>query len=248
MGKIIELKKLSFGYKENVFEDLSLSIDEGSFYIVLGKSKSTLAKILGGLLIDGIGIEKAIILFENPNNQLYTDTVKEEILFSASSGGLSVSEFEKKVVKLNKLIPIFSLLDRSISSLSASEKQFVVLISALFQFPSCLILDESLSMMDSIMKENVYKLLSMYNKKGMTIIHMTNNVEECIYGDSVILLNNKNVVYRGSLKKAMETEKIFTDNGIRPLFITELTSKLKYYNVVKKKHYNIESLAGELWG
>jgi len=248
MNKMIEIN--------NVLNGLSLSVDEGSFCTVLGSGgsgKTTLARVLIGLeetkgtIKISASIDEMVCLFENPNNQLYTDTVREEILYAANAAGLSIDKFEKKIVKLNELIPISKLLDKEINSLSSSEKQLIVLISALFQFPNVLILDESISMMDSKLKEKVYKLLSMYNKNGMTIVNMTSNVEDCMHGDTVIILNNKTVVYQGKLNEALKKD-FFTDNGIKAPFITELTSKLKYYKVVKKVHYNIHSLAGELWG
>ena len=248
MGKIIKIN--------NALNDLSLSIDEWSFCAVLGPSgsgKTTLARILIGLEdangnVKIEGTEKDIVcLFENPNNQLYTDTVKEEILYAANSAGLSIDKFEKKIVKLNELIPISKLLDKDINSLSSGEKQLIVLISGLFQFPKILIMDEALSMIDSKLKEKVYKLLSMYNKNGMTIINITSNVEDCMNGDSVIVLNNKTVAFQGKLKEALKSDRIFVDNGIKAPFVTELTSKLKYYKVVKRVHYNVHSLAGELW-
>jgi len=267
MRKIIEIKDLTFSYGEyGVFENFSLEINEGSFYTVLGPNgsgKSTLARILVGLepvqgeiIIDDLmlnlknieEIRRRIgIVFENPNSQFITETVSEELAFPLENLNYNPEEIIDRVANISLKFGITELLESNPQELSGGEKQLVALASALIYEPKILILDEALGMIDSMYRSKVFDILSTYHKKGLTILNITHDSEECLYGTDILILNSGKNVLQQPLKKALGNEKIFTSSLMELPFIVDLSTKLNYYKVVNKLAFDKKKLVNDLW-
>jgi len=267
MGKIIEIKDLTFSYgNHNLYENFSLEITEGSFYTVLGPNgsgKSTLARILVGLepvdteiIIDGLILNlknmeeirrKIGIVFENPNSQFITESVSEELAFPLENLNYHPEDIINRVANISLEFGITELLDRNPSELSGGEKQLVALASALIYEPKILILDEALVMIDGVYRNRVFDILSSYHKNGLTILNITHDSEETLYGTDILILNEGTKVLQSPLKQALKNEKIFTSNLMELPFIVDLSTKLNYYKVVNKIAFNKEKLVTYLW-
>lgn len=91
------------------------------------------------------------------------------------------------------------------------------------------------------------KLMKELIKQDKIIINYTTEIEETLYLDYLIIVHENKVIMEGQTKEVLNEEKIIKKLGFNMPLITELSSGLKYYGVVNKKYYDIESLVEDLW-
>ena len=208
---IIEARDLCFSYRKRpVLNNFSMNVEEGSFVFVYGPNgsgKSTLVKLLNRLEVPDGGTlkvagfdcseEKNIydvrtslgVVFQNPDNQIIGDTVEDDIAFGPENLGLESSEIQKRVYESMKLLGIEEFADDSPCRLSGGQKQKVAIAGVLAMGCRCIVLDESLSMLDVQSKSEVLEVLHRLNKtKGTTVVVMTNRKDELEDCDDVITL------------------------------------------------------------
>lgn len=101
-----------------------------------------------------------------------------------------------------------------------------------------------LNYIDNELKDKLIKELI---KQDKTIINYTTEIEETLYLDYLIIVHENKVIMEGQTKEVLNEEKIIKKLGFNMPLITELSSGLKYYGVVNKKYYDIESLVEDLW-
>lgn len=267
MGNIIEVNNLTFRYKDRfIFDKFSLNIKKGSFVSITGSNgsgKSTLIKILTGLLktdcdikICGyelnenniFNIRKNIgVIFDNPDNLFLCETVEDDLVFSLENLCYSVDEMKKKVKELSKELKISHLLNKNPDELSGGEKAKVALAIALIHKPKILLIDESISMIDEVDKEEIFELLSKLNKEGMTIINIVHDLRETYYSDRLIVINDGKIMLDGNPLKVMEYDKILNRLGICLPFEIELSIKLKLYGIIDNLIPDVEKLVDTIW-
>ena len=267
MQNIVEIKKLNFNYgNQTVFKDLNLEIKSKRFVTILGKNgsgKTTLANILIGLIdsngkiiIDGIILSKDTkkflrkdigIVFENPDEHFVTERVYDELAFILESLDYQKDDIDSKIIKVSELLGIEELLNRTITSLSVGEKQLVALATAIINKPKLLIMDEGLSNVDDYYREIILKILNVLRKRGMTIINITSNSEDSIFGTDIVIINNGKVTLNKTLLRAYKEEKEFINSGLALPLIADLSLKLKYYNLTNKIYIDEKSLVDEIW-
>ena len=267
MNNIIEMKAVNFKYGEKeIFNNLNLNIKEGSFISIIGPNgsgKSTLMKLIVGLYkaegeikVDNIIMaqetykeirSKIGIVFENPDNQFVAETVMDEIAFSAENMNYEKKEIRNRVREVGKLLDIESIMEKEPHSLSGGQKELVSLASALVTKPKILILDEALDMIDNNRRSDVLKVLTDLNKEGMTIINITHNSEELLYGNEIIVLNGGIIQDQGPTKELLRKEKLFKNNGLELPFVVDLSYKLKYYGLVDDIVLDIDELVNKIW-
>ncbi len=267
MGKIVEIKDLTFSYGEHVlFNGLSLAIQEKSICTVIGKTgsgKSTLARILmkleevsGYIKIDGLFLNpknedtirnRVKFLSENSSSGFITDNVLDEFYFYMQSS-LNNLEKEKIIHTISHEFSIEHLLPRKLSQLSAGEKQLISLVVALSSKPRLLILDEALSMIDYNTKKNIWKLLKKYQlENNMTILHFTDCVEDILEGTEIVVLAEGKISLQEETDSALQSDKLFTSNQLEVPFLVDLSNKLRYYNVIASVNTCLEKLVDDIW-
>lgn len=268
MDDIIIIKDLAFKYDEKlIFNRLNLNIKRGSFTTIIGPNgcgKSTLIKIILGLLktnsylnVDQMilcndnikTIRKRIgVVFENPDNQFVAETVMDDIAFSLENMKYNKEEIRKRIDKFTKYLGIYDLLEREPHSLSGGEKQLVALASALVIEPKILILDEALTMVDREVKEKTYKILKgLHEKSNVTIINVTHDLEDSLYGDDIVVIDQGQVVLKGPKELVLQEEKILNNIGLDLPFMASLSIKLKYYGLVDKLILDMDEMVDLLW-
>ncbi|MCI5678025.1 MAG: ATP-binding cassette domain-containing protein [Candidatus Faecisoma sp.] len=264
---VIVIEHLNFKYnKKQIFEDFNLTIKDKSFATILGvngSGKSTLAKILLGLLkFDGYikvadlmlsktnvrEIRKKIgIVFSNPDNQFIAESVRDDIAFTLENMGYSEKQIETKVKNIAKKLGISDILTLNPSMLNNSQKQIVALASALVHNPDILILDEALEEIDSIKRKEILILLQQLNKEGLTILNITHDVNEAMYGSEIIIIDKGKVLIQGKNEDVYKEEKIFKKLGFELPFMVELSNRLMFYDLIKKPIYDMEKMVNTLW-
>ena len=198
---------------KTVLENLSLTIDEGEFVLVIGPTgsgKSSLLRLINGLVphhtggilagdisVDGIstqsvkpgGLAHLIgIVGQNPINGFVTDTVEEELAFGMESLNVSPDVMRKRVEEILDLLSLAPLRNRSLATLSGGEQQRVAIGSALVMHPKVLVLDEPTSALDPIAAEEVLSILHrLVHDLGLTVIVAEHRLERVIqFADRIV--------------------------------------------------------------
>ena len=267
MSKIIEIKNMSFNYNSKVvYHDFSLEIESGTFTTIIGENgsgKSTLAKIIYGILnsksyvkVDNMFINPKNIkqirkeigyVPENPSNLFTLNTVHDDMQLLLKSYGYSKNDADNKILEVSKILGIEKLLNIDSRKLSGGEKQLVSIAMALSHDSKIILLDEALSMLDSITREKIFKILQELNKRRTTIINITNNSEEILKGTHLLVLADAKIILYTPIKKAFESIDIFMKHNIKLPFVIELSAKLQYYKIIDKIYLDSQKLVDAIW-
>lgn len=268
MNNIIRIDKLNFKYKDKqIFNNLNLNIERGSFVSVIGPNgsgKSTLIKILTGLLkyegyinIDGYHLNdfylkeirrKIGVVFDNPDNHFVSELVMDDLAFSLENLQYSKEEIEKEINYIAKKFKIENLLDKEPRNLTNSEKQKVAIAGSLIFNPKILILDESLHELTPKDKNNILKILKEYQKeKELTILMITHNLENTLYSDRIVVLENGNIYLDASIKEVYNNKEKLSKLKLNLPFIVNLSYKLQEEGIINKIYTNEKELMEDLW-
>lgn len=265
---IIEINNLTFRYDNKfIYDNFSLNIERGTWVTLAGPNgagKTTLVKILAGLVktysdvkVLGKKIDRKSIydirkeigfVFDNPDNFFACETVEDELAFSLENMAVWPSTIKKKINEVSSLLGLESILKENPYNLSGGEKQKVALACALMLEPRILVLDEALMMVDIGQRDKLLKILKDYNKKKrVTIISFTHNLEEAIYSDRLVVLNQGKIVVDGAFPEVFDEERVMRKIGLEVPFSVELSQKLRIYKLVDKIHLSLERLVDEVW-
>lgn len=267
MNNIISIKDLQFKYDDKeIFNDFSLDINKGDFITILGPNgsgKSTLIKLILGLVrthsyisVDGIvlntdtikDIRKKIgVVFENPDNQFVAETVMDDLAFSLENMNFEKKEIRKRIKEIGELLDIEKIMEKEPHRLSGGEKQIVALGGALSIKPSILILDEAFTMIDPLLKEKMLLLLKKLNQEGLTIINVTHDSEESLYGNKILLMNDGKIVSYDEKEVVLKDENTFNSIGVELPFMASLSIKLNYYGLINEIFLDMDELVNKLW-
>ncbi|MBQ9181506.1 MAG: ATP-binding cassette domain-containing protein [Bacilli bacterium] len=259
---IIEINNLSFDYgKKIIFNGLNLNIEKNTFTTIIGNScgKTSLAQILcgnlkynGEVLIDNIIVtkknkrelsRKIKLLSENPEKYFLKETVIDEITYLCDGSDV-IDNFNY----LKKLFQINDILYKNPMSLSAGEKQLISFIQSILLNPKIIIIDNAFTMVDSVLKKKIFEYLKKQKEnKKMTIINITNDIEESLYGENIVVMYNGEIKYDCKIVDILKKEKQLKKIGFDIPFIISLSNKLKYYDLVDHTYYSIRKLVDDLW-
>lgn len=257
MENIIEIKDLTFSYKNNlVFDKLNLEIKKGTFTTIIGENnsgKSTLSNILIGLIktdsyirIDNTDIkylDKNILGYipNNINDSILMDTVIDEIMLNNNN----INNEE-----LDELLKEYRLYDKKLENpknLSSGEQQLMYIVSCLIKHPKIIICDETFSMLDNFIKDKILKHLKKINKENkITIINITNDIEDILYGENVVVLSDHKVLFNDK-KEILYDEKLLKKLNFKIPFMVDLSLKLKYYNLLNTVETDMNRMIKKIW-
>ncbi len=230
-------------------DNIALKIETGKFVSILGQNgsgKSTLAKLLAALLeptsgvlyIDGkditdkaqmIDICKSVgIVFQNPDNQMVTSIVEDDVAFGPENIGIPNDEIWQRVEKSLKGVDMLEYRHSSINKLSGGQKQRIAIAGILAMQPKCIILDEPTAMLDPQGRNEVIRTIRELNRtKKITIIMITHNIDEVICSDQIIVINAGKVVMNGNPPYVFSQTKTLERYGLAVPQATILANELK---------------------
>ena len=242
---MIEAKGIFFTYPNGVqaLKDVSVTIQEGEFMAIMGQNgagKTTLVKHFNGLLkpikgqvlVDGADTKKVSVaslsrnvgfVFQNPDHQLFSETVEDEISFALRNFG-----FEEKTIneRVNWALNLLSLTQYGKTSpfmLSGGERKRVALASVLAWNPKILILDEPTIGQDYQQKEKLRQFILQMRTQRKTIIIVSHDVEfvaEC--SPRVLLMLDGKIVADGQAKTILSDPDLLTRASVVPPQISQI--------------------------
>jgi energy-coupling factor transport system ATP-binding protein len=247
---MITVKNVNYKYKTGNFalSDITLEIKDNEFISIIGKNgsgKSTFSKLISGLVKFKTGeikvndldlsnkkqaleIRKNIaIVFQNPENQIIFDKVYDDMAFGLKNLGFSKDEIDLRIDEALKQVNMFEFKNAYTSELSLGQKQRIAIASSIAIKPKVLILDEPTTMLDPASKKQIYDIVKSLKENGITIIYITNFIDEILLSDRTIIFENgkiKNDFYKKDLIQNLEFLKDFEFPGIISL-LSELNSK-----------------------
>ena len=253
MPPLIELKDVSFSYTTGnghveALSGLNLSIKEGSFVAIVGSNgsgKSTLAKLLnalivpssGSVIVDGLDSHdksntyairsKVGLVFQNPDNQIVSDSVEDDIAFGLEDMGLGLEEMQARLERCLSLTGLTPLRHSSPEKLSGGQKQLVAIAGILAMQPKCVVLDEATAMLDPNGRRLVLELCHRLNEElGMTILLITHYMEECVGAHRVVVLDTGRLALDGSPNEVFSNVQLLRSLGLKLPPVTELSERL----------------------
>lgn len=220
---MIRVEDVSFTYPGGVtaLDRISLQVEQGSFLAVMGANgsgKSTLLKHLNGLLLPRSGyIEVAGVrvgkrnfdqvcrrvgfVFQDPNDQIFAPTVRDDIAYGPANLELPRDEVDNRALEAAAQVGLTELLDRPIHQLSYGQKKRLSIAGVLAMRPDCLVLDEPTASLDPMGESKLMRLLHGLNRKGMTIVMATHDVDLVpLYAERVCLLRMGTLAVQGGLR------------------------------------------------
>ncbi len=195
--------------------DLSIEIEAGTFVCLLGHNgcgKSTFAKLVnalnlpleGTLLVDGMDTadgsltlkirESAGMVFQNPDNQIISNIVEEDVAFGPENIGIPSEEIVKRVDEAINAVGMEAFKKKSPNQLSGGQKQRVAIAGIMAMRPKCIIFDEPTAMLDPDGRKDVIEIAHKLNKEeGITIVYITHYMEEAVDADRIIVMENGSI-------------------------------------------------------
>lgn len=249
-------------------ENVTLSIKEGSFVALVGHNgcgKSTLAKLLNGLLIPRTGVvsvngldtankdnifeirKNVGMVFQNPDNQMVASIVEEDVAFGPENLGVPQPEIVERVYGALEQVGMTEYAKRSPHKLSGGQKQRIAIAGALAIRPKVLVLDESTAMLDPLGRRDVLEVAHKLNKQGMTVILITHFMEEVLGCDTVVVMNGGHIVKTGTPDEIFADEQLLSEVGLHAPRAVMLAQKLAKAGFdVTENNPDATSLGGEV--
>ena len=228
MSTMLQTEHLSFTYpaEEGVsasttaLEDVSLSIEKGSFVVVLGHNgsgKSTLAKHMNAVLLPSGGTvyvegmdtkDEALLLeirrrvgmvFQNPDNQIVANVVEEDVAFAPENLGVPSDEIRQRVDDALAAVGMSEFTRHAPHLLSGGQKQRVAIAGVIAMAPECIVLDEATAMLDPSGRREVLSAIRALNReRGITVVLITHHMDEAMDADRLIVMNDGRLVMDGA--------------------------------------------------
>ena len=201
-------------------DGVDLDVKKGDFVAILGHNgsgKSTLAKQINALLIptegtlyvDGMDTkdpekvwdirQSAGMVFQNPDNQIIGSVVDEDVGFGPENMGIPTKEIWERVEESLRSVGMWEYRHSSPNKLSGGQKQRVAIAGVVAMHPKCIVLDEPTAMLDPVGRKDVIRTVHALNMvEDVTVILITHYMEEVIYADKVIVMDDGKVVMQGT--------------------------------------------------
>ena len=234
-------------------DGLDLDIKAGDFVAVLGHNgsgKSTFAKQVNGILLPTEGTvwisgmkttdesriwdirKTAGMVFQNPDNQIIGNLVEEDVGFGPENLGVPTDEIWRRVDESLEAVGMTAYRLKSPNKLSGGQKQRVAIAGGMAMRPQCIILDEPTAMLDPNGRKEVIRTVRELNQKeGITVLLITHYMEEVIWADRVIVMDDGCLVMDGTPKEIFSRVKELKNYRLDVPQVTELAYELKQEGV-----------------
>ena len=248
---MIEIDNVSYRYedaKRAALSDVTLNIPKGEFLAIVGHNgsgKSTLAKHLNALLLPTEGAvrvagmdtkdekntlcirQKVGIVFQNPDNQLVTTVVEEDVAFGPENLGVLGPEIRKRVDTALAAVGMEQYATRAPHMLSGGQKQRIAIAGMLAMQPEVLVLDEATAMLDPRGRREILSIVSrLHREKGITVVMITQYMEEATIADRVAVMADGKLLLEGPPREVFRQTALLRQHRLDIPAMTELKERL----------------------
>lgn len=248
----LSTENLSFTYPDGTqaLKNINIEIEKGEKVAIIGPNgagKSTLFSHFNGLTeptsgcvkIEGKPIsfekdellkvrQKVGIVFQDPNDQLFAPTVKEDIAFGPMNLGLSYDEVEKRVEDALEMVGMENYEDKTPHHLSGGQQKRIAIAGIIAMKPELMILDEPTAGLDPDGVEKVLNIMNQLNEEGMTLIISSHDIDMISkYADKIFVLYNGEIIESGNKNKIFSDMELLKKAHLRTPITTEILYNLK---------------------
>lgn len=251
MNNVVEFKDVSFRYEQDgpsVIKNISLSIEANKTTAIIGHNgsgKSTIAKLMNGLLIPSQGeikvdgqwltdesvwdIRRKIgMVFQNPDNQFVGTTVRDDVAFGMENRGFPRETMIQRMDEALKSVHMEEYMYQEPHRLSGGQKQRVAIAGVIALQPKVMILDEATVMLDPLGREEIMQTINELRQvEKLTLITVTHDLEEIIQADHVIVLNQGEIWDEGTPSYILSKGNKLKQIGLDIPFTVELATQLQ---------------------
>ena len=259
MVKILEIVNLS--YKD--FDSINISFEDKTYYSIIGSNncgKTTLFRLITGIIPsnNAISCNNIMLNRENIHNYIVNlgiverihqksfiyNSVVDEMTYPLHNLGYRNKKCLERINEVLELFNVSSFIDKNINELDYYDKQLLLIMIAILHKPKVLLLDSVLCVFKEKTRNKIVKVL-----RGLeiTIINFTNSLEEAYESDKIILLDKFKVIGEYIPSDIYNNDKLFYEHGLEIPFMTDLSIKLKMYNLVDKEYSSMKAMVDDLW-
>lgn len=248
---LIEIQNASYAYEDaaaKALNNVSLTINDGEFVAVVGHNgsgKSTLAKHLNALLLptegkvlvdgmdtadeaDTLSIRQRVgMVFQNPDNQLVTTIVEEDVAFGPENIGVPGNEIRTRVDRALAAVGMEKYAHSAPNMLSGGQKQRIAIAGMLAMQPKVLVLDEATAMLDPKGRRDIIDLVTKLHKEnGITVVMITQYMEEAIGADRVAVMSGGELILEGTPKEVFSQDELLHKHRLDVPVMQQLANRL----------------------
>jgi len=250
----IEIRGLRHSYDgiNAALNGVDLTIYKGELVSILGRNgsgKTTLVKHINGLLKPAEGsvivlgqdttqtttaqlAKRVGFCFQNPNHQMITFVVKDELALGPKSLGLEKEEIERRSLEALEFVGMTGQMEADVMALGKGQRQRLALASVLTMKPEILIIDEPTTGQDPQMTEDIFEIIRRLNEEGTAVLIITHKFDyAAAYTERAVILANGSIVYDGPMGAALMDEELLRENSLAQPQVTKLAAKLAAQNV-----------------
>lgn len=248
---LIEIQNVSYAYEDaaaKALNSVSLTINDGEFVAVVGHNgsgKSTLAKHLNALLLptegkvlvdgmdtadeaDTLSIRQRVgMVFQNPDNQLVTTIVEEDVAFGPENIGVPGNEIRTRVDRALAAVGMEKYAHSAPNMLSGGQKQRIAIAGMLAMQPKVLVLDEATAMLDPKGRRDIIDLVTkLHRENGITVVMITQYMEEAIGADRVAVMSGGEMILEGTPKEVFSQDELLHKHRLDVPVMQQLANRL----------------------
>ena len=266
---LIEIQNVSYAYEDaaaKALNNVSLTINDGEFVAVVGHNgsgKSTLAKHLNALLLptegkvlvdgmdtadeaDTLSIRQRVgMVFQNPDNQLVTTIVEEDVAFGPENIGVPGNEIRTRVDRALAAVGMEKYAHSAPNMLSGGQKQMIAIAGMLAMQPKVLVLDEATAMLDPKGRRDIIDLVTkLHRENGITVVMITQYMEEAIGADRVAVMSGGELILEGTPKEVFSQDELLHKHRLDVPVMQQLANRLNAHGAnLPKSILSVEEMA-----
>jgi energy-coupling factor transport system ATP-binding protein len=255
MEPIVRIENLVFQYKKEdqtpeppAVDNVNLQFTKGSFTAIIGRNgsgKSTLAKNINGLLLPTEGAvyvkgwntadqekiwnirQSAGMVFQNPDNQLVSSIVEDDVAFGPENLGVKPDEIRKRVDESLYSVNMYEERKKAPHLLSGGQKQRIAIAGVVAMRPECIIFDEPTAMLDPHGRHEVMEIIQKLHREGITIILITHFMEEAAKAERIVIMDKGKTLLDGGPREIFSRADEIRGFGLDVPFTVDLADRLR---------------------